>query len=112
MLDTFQKAQKELSRKLKRSMGIEVNIGIGINTGEMVVGNIGCKQRMDYTVIGNSVNVAARLCDSAEKGQVLITEQTYVEVKKLVEVEELEPLHAKGKSKPIAIYNVTGLVKQ
>jgi class 3 adenylate cyclase len=108
----MQKAQNALSRKIKKKFGIDVNIGIGINTGDMVVGNIGCKQRYDYTVIGDSVNIAARLCDNASAGQVLITEKTYAEVKKLVNAEELEPIKVKGKSKPLQIYNVAGLVKQ
>jgi len=107
----MQKAQDELSKKVKKKFGIEVQIGIGINTGDMVVGNIGCKQRMDYTVIGDSVNIAARLCSSAKPGQILISETTYAEVKKLVKVEELEPITVKGKSKPLHIYNVVGLNK-
>ena len=108
----MQKAQAELSKKLKKQYNIDVEIGIGINTGEMIVGNIGCKQRMDYTVIGDSVNVAARLCGAAKGAEIIITENTYAEVKKLVKVEELEPLHAKGKSKPLQVYRVTGLVSQ
>jgi len=108
----MQKAQKEVSIKFKKKFGITVDIGIGINTGEMVVGNIGCKQRTDYTVIGDSVNTAARICSAAKGGEVLITEKTYAEVKKLVKVKELPAIKAKGKSKPIHIYNVTGLVKQ
>jgi class 3 adenylate cyclase/putative methionine-R-sulfoxide reductase with GAF domain len=108
----MQKAQAELSRKLKKQYNIDVEIGIGINTGEMVVGNIGCKQRMDYTVIGDSVNVAARLCGAAKGAEILITENTYAEVKKLVKVEELAPITVKGKSKPLQLYRVTGLVNQ
>ena len=108
----MQEAQKGLSRKIKKKLGVDVNIGIGINTGDMVVGNIGCTQRSDYTVIGDNVNIAARLCGAAKAGQVLITETTYAEVKKLVEVEELEPITVKGKSKPIHIYNVVGLIRQ
>ncbi|MBW2964331.1 GAF domain-containing protein [Candidatus Woesearchaeota archaeon] len=107
----MQKAQQELSRKFKKKYGIDVDIGIGINSGEMVVGNIGSSLRTDYTVIGDAVNTAARLCGAAEKYQVLITENTYAEVKKLIKVEDLPPLNAKGKSKPVPIYNVTGLVK-
>ncbi len=108
----MQKAQTELSRKWKKKFGRDVDIGIGINTGEMIVGNIGCKQMMDYTVIGDSVNTAARLCGAAKAGQILITENTKAEVKKLVKTSEIEPIKAKGKSKPLSVYSVTGLVKQ
>lgn len=107
----MQKAQKALSQKIKRKTGVYVDIGIGINTGDMIVGNIGCTHKTDYTVIGDNVNIAARLCDAAPPGEILITEQTYAEVKKLVEVEEAEPLKAKGKSKPLTVYKVIGLVK-
>jgi class 3 adenylate cyclase len=107
----MQKAQDELSKKFKKKFGVDVEVGIGINTGDMVVGNIGCKQRMDYTVIGDSVNTAARLCSSAKSGQILISEATHAEVKKLVKVQELEPITVKGKSKPLHIYNVVGLNK-
>ncbi len=105
------KAQKELSRKMKQKYGVEVNIGIGVNTGEMVIGNIGSNERMDYTVIGDSVNVASRLCSAAEAGQILMTEKTRAEVRKLVKAKELDPITVKGKSQPINVYNVTGLVK-
>jgi len=106
----MQKKAKAMERRLKKQFGVDITIGIGINTGEMVVGNIGSKKRTDYTVIGNNVNIAARLCDAARAGEVNITENTYAEVKKLVKVKQLEPLKAKGKSKPLDIYNVIGIV--
>ncbi len=106
----MQKAQKELSKRFKKKFGVEVNIGIGVNTGEMVIGNIGAKQRMNYTVIGDSVNVAARLCAVAQGGEILITEKTYAEVKKLVKVKELEPVRLKGKAKSVQVYRVIDII--
>ncbi len=102
----MQKKAKSMEAKLRKQFGVDITIGIGINTGEMVVGNIGSAKRTDYTVIGNNVNIAARLCDAAKAGEVNITENTYNEVKKLVEADKLEPLKAKGKSKPLEIYNI------
>lgn len=105
----MQHEQEILEKKWKKE-GIIVKIGIGINTGDAVVGNIGCNVRTDYTVIGDAVNVAARLCSAAAGGQILISEETYQEVKKSVKVEKLTPIQVKGKSKPIQIYSVLGLL--
>ncbi|MBI4738887.1 GAF domain-containing protein [Candidatus Woesearchaeota archaeon] len=105
----MQHAQTDLEKKWKKE-GITVRIGIGINTGDAVIGNIGCSVRTDYTVIGDAVNIAARLCSAAAGGQILISEETYQEVKKSVKVEKLPPIQVKGKSKPIPIYSVIGLL--
>lgn len=83
--------------------------GIGINTGTAVVGNIGGTKRHDYTIIGDSVNLAARLCGAASEHQILISPSTYELVKDYVIVEELPAMKFKGKAKPMVVYNVTGL---
>lgn len=84
-------------------------VGMGINTGEVVLGNIGSSMKRDYTVIGDNVNLAARLYAAAKGGQILISQATYEEVKDLVEVAALEPIMVKGKAQPVAIYEITGL---
>jgi class 3 adenylate cyclase len=89
--------------------GHELTIGIGINTGYMTVGNIGSETHRDYTVIGNQVNVAARLESLAKSGQVLISQRTYSRVKDLVEVEKCGQISAKGLHHPIVTYNVKRL---
>ncbi len=86
--------------------GHVLGIGIGINTGYMTVGNIGSEMHRDYTVIGNQVNVAARLESEAEKGQILISQRTYSRVKDLVDTEEMGEIKVKGIHSPIMIYNV------
>ena len=86
--------------------GHELKIGIGINTGYMTVGNIGSETHRDYTVIGNQVNVAARLESLAEPGQILISQRTYSRVKNLVEVEGCRQIQVKGIHTPIMTYNV------
>jgi class 3 adenylate cyclase len=69
--------------------GHELGIGMGINTGYLTVGNLGSDIYKDYTVIGNQVNVAARLESLAKPGQILISQRTYSKVKGLVEVEKV-----------------------
>jgi class 3 adenylate cyclase len=89
--------------------GYELGIGMGINTGYMTVGNIGSDIYKDYTVIGNQVNVAARLESLAKPGQILISQRTYSRVRDLVEVEKVGEFKIKGIHNPIITYNVTGL---
>jgi len=84
-------------------------IGIGVNSGDIFAGYIGSPDRMDYTVIGDNVNIAARLCSVAKGGQIIIGEATY----KLIEA-DFETVSAgtpmlKGKSQAIQTYEVTGL---
>jgi class 3 adenylate cyclase len=86
--------------------GHELGIGIGINTGYMTVGNIGSEMHRDYTVIGNQVNVAARLESLAKPGQILISQRTYSRVKEFVEVEKVGEIKVKGIHHPIVPYNV------
>ncbi|MBV9737053.1 MAG: adenylate/guanylate cyclase domain-containing protein [Candidatus Eremiobacteraeota bacterium] len=82
-------------------------VGMGLNTGEVIMGNLGSSSRLNYTVIGDSVNTASRLYSVALGGQIIISESTYDEVKDTVEAVELEPVSVKGKSLPLRIFNVT-----
>ncbi len=86
----------------------QIEVGIGINTGNLVAGYIGSTRTMSYSVIGDSVNTASRLCSEAEPGQIIISENTYNHVRDLFETVELEPFQAKGKFKPIRAFNVIG----
>jgi class 3 adenylate cyclase len=72
----MQRAHQQLLERWKTDNRPAPPVGIGINTGDMVVGNIGCDKRMDYTVIGHHVNIAARLCSAAEGGEILVSEYT------------------------------------
>ncbi|MBV8117151.1 MAG: adenylate/guanylate cyclase domain-containing protein [Candidatus Eremiobacteraeota bacterium] len=102
-----QEKTRELCERWKAAGKKEFTVGMGVNTGEVVMGNLGASSRMNYTVIGDNVNVAARLYNVAKGGEIIISETTYAECKDVVDAEPLEPVHVKGKNQPIAIYNVT-----
>ena len=86
-----------------------LSFGAGIHFGEAVLGVIGTEQRIDYTAIGDSVNTAKRIQENSDAGQILISEDAYQLVKKEIEVKEVNPITAKGKSKPVKVYEVVGL---
>jgi Amt family ammonium transporter len=83
-------------------------IRVGINTGFCTVGNFGSKDRMDYTIIGNEVNLAARLESSSELGGILMAHETYSLVKDIIAADEQEPLTVKGFTQPVGNYKVVG----
>lgn len=87
----------------------DLSTGIGINTGEAIVGNIGSPKRMEYTAIGDAVNLAARLQGVAKGGEVLISESTLALVKDRVRWTRLEPVSIKGKANPVPLFRVDSL---
>lgn len=93
---------------VKTKSGFKPKVSIGINSGEMVSGNIGSRtlKRLDFTVIGDTVNVAARLQSSAGQGQILITEDNYQVIKDSFKCNEVGELKMKNKAKPIIVYEV------
>ncbi len=102
-------ALKRLQEKWEGEGRLPISVGMGINTGDVVIGNMGSDEFADYTVIGDNVNLAARLEQNAGPGQLLISETTYEEVKDIVEVKRLEPMSVKGKSRPVEVYEVTSV---
>jgi adenylate cyclase len=96
----------ELNRDAAERGHPELKIGVGINTGVVTAGNIGSAKRLDYTVIGDSVNLASRLCGKAEAGQIIISESTAQELGNTCTLCSLPPVTVKGKSHAINICSV------
>jgi class 3 adenylate cyclase len=86
-------------------------VGMGLNTGEVVMGNLGSSDRLNYTVIGDNVNTAARLYNVAKGGQTIISEATYNEVKDHFIVNELTPVFVKGKVLPLRNFELVARLK-
>ncbi len=86
-----------------------IHMGVGINTGEFVAGNVGSEDKIEFTLIGDSVNLAARIEDRASRSQVLISEATWESIKELVCAIQLPSTMLKGKSAPVTIYSVRAI---
>lgn len=97
--------QKFNAVRLKKSE-TELAFGIGINSGAVVAGNLGTENRRNYSVLGNTVNVGARLCNSAAPGQIMISRSTYLRVKDHFELNPLSPLEVKGITFPLDVFEV------
>ncbi len=107
----MQRRMRELQQEW-RHVGSEkpFQIRIGINTGFCTVGNFGSADRMDYTVIGGEVNLAARLQSHAELGGILIGHETYALVRNDVVTEEMAPITVKGFPAPVPVYRVLDII--
>jgi class 3 adenylate cyclase len=101
-------ATAEFAAQLKASQGIEFRIRAGINSGPVMVGNVGSDLRYEYTALGDAVNVAARMQAAAAPGTVLITEMTRRLTGDAFELEDLGGVEVKGKAEPIHVFRVLG----
>lgn len=103
-------ALERLQQRWQQQGRPRIDIGIGINTGPMLVGNMGSERRFNYTIMGDSVNLASRL-EGVTKSfgtRAIISESTRAEVPSAVTVRELDMIRVKGKSKPVTIYELLG----
>lgn len=102
-------ASLQVQRKLKSILQKEqqeLAVGIGINSGEVVMGAMGSENRMDFTVLGSTVNLGARLCSAAKKHQILISEIVFLNLERKIPVNKLDTIRVKGIENPIQIYEI------
>jgi adenylate cyclase len=102
----MQDATEELMRERAEQGKETFAVGIGINTGSAIVGNVGSENRMDYTAIGDCVNTAARLQQIAKGGEILIGEETYLQTKGRFPVRERGKITVKNKTDPVLCYEL------
>ena len=100
----MQKQIIRLNKKRRKRKEIPISAGIGINRGIVVSGNIGSRDMMDYTVIGDTVNLGARLCSAAGAGEILVSSTVWKETPKHYSYKKLEPIKVKGKKNKVSVY--------
>lgn len=104
------KGIRAFCKQVKREYGLNFSVRVGINTGPVVVGEIGTEQAFEYTAMGDAINLAARMEQTALPGTIQISEETYKMVAPLFDVYEVGPVEIKGKAEPVRAYRVLGLL--
>jgi class 3 adenylate cyclase len=104
----LQAAVAQYSARLERARGLRLQVRVGINTGPVVVGTVGNNLRMDYKAVGNTVNLAARMEQTATPGTIQITAQTYRHVAGYFDCDDLGLVGVKGLTSKVRAYRVTG----
>ena len=107
-LDMINRLEK-INAQLTAQALPNIRYGIGVNTGEGIVGEMGSTFRKQYDAIGDSVNTAARLCSAAGGGEIIISQNVWEILGDRLEVEETEPLTLKGKSERLRTFRVIAL---
>lgn len=104
MRESMRAVNERHAPRLPRPAGLHV----GVNTGLVIAGRVGDASRSDYTVIGDTVNLASRLADLSESGQIIVSEHTWGATRHAFAFQQLEPARVKGKDEPIPIYALLG----
>lgn len=101
--------QEEMPRLGSQHPEWNLSVGIGVNAGEVVMGAMGSMDRMDFTVLGDNVNLAARLCNHAGAGRILLSESAWKAISGIEEftAQALEPIRVKGKREPVVVFEVS-----
>lgn len=100
---------KDFSADLERKHGVTLDMHAGLNYGTVIAGGLGSDLRMDYTVVGDTVNVASRLESAARRGETLVSETVYALGRKQFRFREVEPLTLKGKERPVPAFELLGV---
>ena len=103
----MQQVVRELGPIIQQEFGLDpIVIRIGINTGYVIIGNMGSAERMEYTVLGSEVNLAQRLESSATPGEIMISENTYQHIKDQVKVRDMGEIQVKGFERDVKVYEI------
>jgi len=105
----FRDAIREFNEEREADGKLPVGMGVGVNAGPLVAGYMGAKRRLEYTVIGDTVNTSSRLCGLAEPDQVLISEMTYQRIADRIEARYLGGRHVKGKEQGVEVYEALSI---
>ncbi len=113
--DAHNAAQAALAMQAKRIhlnqvTEVPFEIGIGVASGKVIAGCVGSSERMNYTVVGNRVNLASRLCSKSAAGEILIDESTRARLGAAASIEALPPMPLKGMAEPVAVFRLQGLI--
>jgi class 3 adenylate cyclase/tetratricopeptide (TPR) repeat protein len=104
----MQEAIRRHNEELRRTQGVEIQIRVGLNSGEVVVGSVGSDLHMEYTAVGHTTHLAARMEQLATPGNIRISSETQRLAEGFIEVQSLGPVPVKGLAEPVEIYEVTG----
>ena len=105
---TIRETVSGYSEQLKHEQGVEIRLRLGLNSGLVVVGKIGDDLRMDYTAVGDTTHLAARMQEAAEPGAIFVTDATHRLVRDYVRTEPVGPVSVKGYPEPVSVFRVTG----